>query len=279
MYTDNYFNRFVLPEDLKAALQKSRYLVYPESKEELMEMAYGPTHSSRYDVCYPIEGKGLVKEAEVVRCKNGTVVNFMEDYMRRRDPDCMRIGDDLPTDKPRFKDVYGYDFADLRKETMAWFETQGVILLPFHAGGKYYGYDALMVCPTNAAFFALSLANMQGFVSINDVEDGFIVVRVGVMNDDSEFDGEAYGWARCTVTAYVPKKTRGRLNKELYKTFEDGINGIIKQEQQAQGEYYIATDGVVSLDNDETAQQGNQYHVFIKSFLVVIDQPKEQQQE
>ena len=113
----------------------------------------------------------------------------------------------------------------------------------------------------------------------SDVEDGFIVVRVGVMNDDSEFDGEAYGWARCTVTAYVPKKTRGRLNKELYKTFEDGINGIIKQEQQAQDEYYIATDGVVSLDNDETAQQGNQYHVFIKSFLVVIDQPKEQQQE
>ena len=43
------------------------------------------------------------------------------------------------------------------------------ILLPFHAGGKYYGYDALMVCPTNAAFFALSLANMQGFVSIHDV--------------------------------------------------------------------------------------------------------------
>ena len=108
MYTDNYFNRFVLPEDLKAALQKSRYLVYPESKEELMEMAYGPTHSSRYDVCYPIEGKGLVKEAEVVRCKNGTVVNFMEDYMRRRDPDCMRIGDELPSDKPYFIDRYIY---------------------------------------------------------------------------------------------------------------------------------------------------------------------------
>ena len=60
MYTDNYFSRFVLPEDLKEALQKSRYLVYPESKEELMEMAYGPTHSSRYDVCYPIEGKGCL---------------------------------------------------------------------------------------------------------------------------------------------------------------------------------------------------------------------------
>ena len=37
MYTDNYFSRFVLPADLKDALQKSRYMVYPESKEELME--------------------------------------------------------------------------------------------------------------------------------------------------------------------------------------------------------------------------------------------------
>ena len=169
MFIDSFFNRFVLPEDLKEAVSKCRWRCYPETKDQLLELCYGPTHSSIYDVTYTIPGKGVVKEAEVVRCKNGPSVNFMEDYMRRRDPDCMRIGDDLPTDKPRFKDVYGYEFSKLRKETMEWIETQGIILLPFHAGGKYYGYDALMVCPTNAAFFALSLANMQGFVSIHDV--------------------------------------------------------------------------------------------------------------
>ena len=169
MFIDSFFNRFVLPEDLKEAVSKASWRCYPETKEQLLELCYGPTHSSIYDVSYTIPGKGVVKEAEVVRCKNGPSVNFMEDYMRRRDPDCMRIGDDLPTDKPRFKDIYGYDFSELRKETMAWFETQGIILLPFHAGGRHYGYDALMVCPTNAAFFALSLANMQGFVSIHDV--------------------------------------------------------------------------------------------------------------
>ena len=173
MYSDSYFNRFILPEDLRAALLKCTYLVYPESKEQLMEMAYGPTHSDRYDVSYSIEGKGLVKEAEVVRCKNGTVVNFMEDYMRRRDPDCMRIGDDLPSDKPYFKDRYGYDFADLRKETMDWLSAQRLIMLPFRAGGRFYGYDSLMICPMNAAFFALSLAEMQGFKSIFDVKEGY----------------------------------------------------------------------------------------------------------
>ena len=173
MFIDSFFNRFVLPEDLKESLGKSSWRCYPETKEQLLELCFGPTHSSRYDVSYSIPGIGIVKEAEVVRCKNGPVVNFMEDYMRRRDPDCMRIGDDLPTDKPRFKDVYGYEFSKLRAETMQWFESQGVIMLPFHAGGKYYGYDALMICPANAAFFALSLANMQGFVSIHDVPRGY----------------------------------------------------------------------------------------------------------
>lgn len=173
MYTDSYFNRFVFPEDLKAALLSSRCLCYPETKEQLEEMCFGPTHSSRYDVSYQIEGMGICKEAEVVRCKNGPVVNFMEDYMRRREPDCMRIGDELPTDKPRFSDTYGYEFGTLREETMKWLAGQQLIVLPFRAGGKYYGYDSLMICPMNAAFFALSLANMQGFVSIFDVQQNY----------------------------------------------------------------------------------------------------------
>lgn len=71
-----------------------------------------------------------VKEAEVVRCRNGAAVNFTEDYMRRRDPDCMRIADDLPTDKPRFKDVYGYDFSELRADTLRWLARQELILVP-----------------------------------------------------------------------------------------------------------------------------------------------------
>ena len=77
MFTDHYFDKFVLPEDLVAALKKSPFLCYPETKEQLLELCYGPTHSARYDVNYPIAGLGTVKEAEVVRCKNGPVVNFM----------------------------------------------------------------------------------------------------------------------------------------------------------------------------------------------------------
>ena len=66
MYTDNYFNRFELAPEVAAALKKCKCIAYAETKEELQEMAYGPTHTSRYDVVYPIEGLGTVKEAEVV---------------------------------------------------------------------------------------------------------------------------------------------------------------------------------------------------------------------
>ena len=47
--------------------------------------------------------EGVVVEAEVVRCKNGISVNYMDMYMRRRDPNCMVIGDHKPTDKRRYK--------------------------------------------------------------------------------------------------------------------------------------------------------------------------------
>lgn len=170
---DSYFNRFVLPDDVRETVANCQWRCYPETKEQLQELCFGPTHSSRYDVTYTIPGKGVFKEAEVVRCKNGPVVNFMEDYMRRRDPDCMCIGDDLPSDKPYFKDRFGYEFSKLREETMEWLKTQSLILLPFRAGGKYYGYDSLMICPSNAAFFALSLANMQGFVGIHEIGENY----------------------------------------------------------------------------------------------------------
>ena len=103
MFSDSYFEKFILPDDLRQALSQCRSIAYIETQEELDELAFGPTHTSLYDVVYTIAGRGRVKEAEVIRCKNGALVNFMEDYMRRRDPNSMVISDSLPTDKTRFQ--------------------------------------------------------------------------------------------------------------------------------------------------------------------------------
>ena len=108
----------------------------------------------------------------------------------------------------------------------------------------------------------------------DDTTNGFIVTKVGDLKDASEFESDCYGWARCFVTAYVPKASRGRLNKQLYATFENGINDVIKANTglNNNGGYYIMEDSVLSMDDSEHSQKGNQYHVFVKSFVVIIDQ-------
>ena len=94
--------------------------------------------------------------------------------MRRRDPHCMYIGDDLPTDKPRFSDAWGMDFGELRAATMNWLAEQQLIVMPVSIGGKYHGYPALVVCPANAAFFAYALANIQDFVGIGEIKKEYV---------------------------------------------------------------------------------------------------------
>ena len=106
----------------------------------------------------------------------------------------------------------------------------------------------------------------------SDTSNGFITLKVGVVNDESEFDGDAYGWARCYVTAYVPKKPRGRLDTEKYKAFEDGINTVVNLATESRNtDYYVLKGSELSVDDDETSQKGNQYHIYRKSFVLVID--------
>lgn len=108
----------------------------------------------------------------------------------------------------------------------------------------------------------------------SDTKDGFIVISVGNIVDDSEFDLESYGRVRCFVTAFVPQKSRGRLDAAKYKTFENGINAVIRAEaaHSSSDTYSIQSDGILSMDDDENTNKGNQYNVFIKSFLVTIDE-------
>lgn len=108
----------------------------------------------------------------------------------------------------------------------------------------------------------------------DDTKNGFIVIQVGGINDESEFGLDTFGWVRCYVTAYVPQKTRGRLDATKYAKFEDGINSVIRSlltSPQNEDSYYILTDSVLSMDDDEDTNKGNQYNVFVKSFVVVIN--------
>lgn len=157
-----------LPDDVRAVVDGARSLVVPASRAELCALALGPRGGPTFSVDYTV-GDRAITEATVVRCKNGIAVNYPEDYMRRRDPDCMRIGDDLPTDKPRFREVYGREFGPTRAQTLEWLAGQDLVAVPFRAGGPAYGDPSLAIVPANASFFTLSLVDLQGWTTFDEV--------------------------------------------------------------------------------------------------------------
>ncbi|MBQ3211375.1 MAG: DUF4914 family protein [Oscillospiraceae bacterium] len=160
----------ILPGDVKRMLAECEYIYIPENEKALYEKCCEGMEKDEFYISYSVKAGGDIHEATLVRCKNGLAVNYTEDYMRRRDPDSMSIADTLPTDKPRFSARYGYDFHILREETFSWMKKQRLIFLPFRAGGRKYGYDAALICPENAAFFALALGMMQGFLDEDVLE-------------------------------------------------------------------------------------------------------------
>ncbi len=185
---------FELPADAAAVLNSAPSVAIANSVDDLIALAVrdaGP--DGWHDVAYDVPGKGRVLEAKACRARNGIAANYMEPYMRRRDPDCMVIGDTRPTDKPTYQERYGADFADLRQETFEWMKGQPLAAFAFHAGMVGKGVDAMVIAPDNAGFFAMGLSLLQGIIPISEVPEGFspkAVIYVAPPFRHTHFDGK-----------------------------------------------------------------------------------------
>ena len=102
--------KITLPDDVYVLLNSSKKYTVFDTVEQLAVAAVGGENNNTFEVKYNIPEKGEYTEAIVHRVTNGISANYTEPYMRRRDPDTMAIADDLPSDKKRFKDKFGYDF-------------------------------------------------------------------------------------------------------------------------------------------------------------------------
>lgn len=142
-----------------------------ENTDDLCRVSTGLKNETSFEVKYDIPEKGDYTEAIVHRVKNGISVNYTEAYMRRRDPETMSIADDLPTDKSRFKDKYGYSFSTLKAETFEWLEKQDLSAFIFFAGTQGIGSYGIAVVPSNAAFFAMGLSMLQKILSIDEIPE------------------------------------------------------------------------------------------------------------
>ena len=164
--------KIVIPDNLKLILSEcSTYTVF-NSTEEIASIVTGNINEFEFDVQYEIRGKGVYKEATIHKVSNGISVNYSDPYMRRRDPDTMVIADDLPTDKTRFSDKYGYDFSSLRDETFQWLVKQELGLIFYFAGNEGIGSIGVAIAPVNAAFFVLALSMLQKIIPIDRLEEG-----------------------------------------------------------------------------------------------------------
>jgi hypothetical protein len=162
-----------LPKELKSILSSCPGFVVPSDREMILQLAMGDSDSDVYDVAYDVPGRGQVVEATVTRCKNGLSINYQDPGMRRRDPDCLVVADEGPSDKDRFDDRFGRPFDGVRQETFEWLNQQELIVLPLYTGGKELGYPTLLVAPRNAAFFVGALADLQEMVPASLVPPRF----------------------------------------------------------------------------------------------------------
>lgn len=159
------FPELSLSHSAMAVLTECPKATFVGTAEELVKLAVPENAPGGYhEVGYDVPGKGHIVEARVCRVRNGIAANYLEPYMRRRDPQCMVIGDQGETDKPKFADRFGKPFESVRQETFAWLKTQELAYFFFESGLKGHAMTGLAICPANAGFFALGLAMLQGII-------------------------------------------------------------------------------------------------------------------
>ncbi|MDC7224257.1 MAG: DUF4914 family protein, partial [Spirochaetales bacterium] len=174
-------NKLNLPQDIQDVIDQAPSVMYPASRKELLELALGGKDSDSFVTAYEVPGKGLVKEAITEKKSNGVAVNYFEPYMRRRDPECMVIGDNLPTDKPTYEGRFGESFDKTRTEMLDWLKGQELSVTAYHIGkpfseGKQYG--GVLIAPKNMGFFIAGLADLQGLVTPDQFDENFDIRSV-----------------------------------------------------------------------------------------------------
>jgi hypothetical protein len=166
------WDKWKVNEEIKGLLNGAPNVIIAKSRSELFDLASG-NGKDIFTVEYSLPDGRIVQEASVVKCKNGLAINYLDKEMRRRDPDCLIVGDDNLTDKPRFKDVFKNDFAGLRKETFDWLRKQDLLIAGINIGGVQTGLQGLIIAPANAGFFVGGLCDLQVFVDISELDEKF----------------------------------------------------------------------------------------------------------
>lgn len=131
-----------------------------------------------------------------------------------------------------------------------------------------YLYGVFSNAMTNNVYFV----NAPQDLTDKDANDGFVVLRVGEIRDESEFSRSAFARARCYAYAYTRANKRGKLDFPTYKSLETSVEQTIQNAANKGGAISILNDTVISMDTAEFSNADNPFFVFAKSFVVSISE-------
>ncbi len=187
------WHKYNLPEDAARVVAASPNVIIASTVNELIDLACGGLGSNHFEVTYDVPERGETVEAIVARVRNGVSANYPEPYMRRRDPNCMVVADDGPTDQPTFHQRYGEEFESVREATFDWLSEQPLAMFGYIAGREGMGMDSVVIAPANAGFFALGLALLQGIIPEAEIPPDFqptSIIYVAPIFRHTHFNGK-----------------------------------------------------------------------------------------
>ncbi len=225
-----------LPSHLDEILSACPGYTVARNEAELVELAVKDRSNGWHEVAYDVPGMGSVTEARVCRVHNGIAANYVDPYMRRRDPECMLIADDQPTDKPRFKERFDKDFEEVRQETFEWLKTQELALFLFMAGGAEEGLPAMAVAPANAGFFALGLALLQGILDPEQLPGDELFAPKSIIYVAPPFRHSHFGGKQIVVHNRLPQMHE-LFSYNLYPgpSAKKGVYGVLINHGEKEG--------------------------------------------
>lgn len=116
--------------------------------------------------------------------------------------------------------------------------------------------------------------HMPTALSPDDITNGFIVLRMGNIEDSSEFYGNTYAKTRIYVECYVPDvnttTTNGVMSTTKYDAMQQAVDDKIDAEcEKVNQTYTISRDRILSSD-DTYVNKAVSFMVYITSFQVII---------
>ena len=116
--------------------------------------------------------------------------------------------------------------------------------------------------------------HMPTSLSSEDTANGFIVLRMGNIEDESEIFLNAYAKTRIYVECYVPdvntSTTNGVMSTTKYDAMQQAVDNKIDAEcEKVNQTYTISRESILSSD-DTYVNKAVSFMVYITSFQVII---------